>query len=320
MSEITPVLEPAAQEFADANANPPQLYDLPVDQGRKIVDSVQDGDIPAPPVDITDLTIKGGPSDEVSIKIFRPQGLSGDLPVLLFTHGAGWVFGDAHTHGRLVAELATRAGAAAVFTNYSLSPEAKYPTAIEEIYAVLEWIASDGAGQQLDPARIAVAGDSVGGNMTTAITIMAKQRGRPQIAAQLLYYPVTNASFDTESYQQFATHYWLTLKGMQWYWDQYTTDPAARAQITASPLRASLDELTGLPPAMIIVGEADPLRDEGEAYAAKLRSAGVPVTAVRYGGMIHDFVMVNALRDTHGAIAATAQGGEFLHTALHGSK
>ncbi|MFY9932278.1 MAG: alpha/beta hydrolase, partial [Streptosporangiaceae bacterium] len=164
MSEITPVLEPAAQEFADANANPPQLYDLPVDQGRKIVDSVQDGDIPAPPVDITDLTIKGGPSDEVSIKIFRPQGLSGDLPVLLFTHGAGWVFGDAHTHGRLVAELATRAGAAAVFTNYSLSPEAKYPTAIEEIYAVLEWIASDGAGQQLDPARIAVAGDSVGGN------------------------------------------------------------------------------------------------------------------------------------------------------------
>jgi acetyl esterase len=318
MSEITPVLEPAAQEFADANANPPQLYDLPVDQGRKIVDSVQDGNIPAPPVDITDLTIKGGPSGEVSIKIFRPQGLSGDLPVLLFTHGAGWVFGDAHTHGRLVAELATRAGAAAVFTNYTLSPEAKYPTAIEEIYAVLEWIASDGAGQQLDPARIAVAGDSVGGNMTTAITIMAKQRGGPPIAAQLLYYPVTNASFDTGSYQQFATHYWLTLKGMQWYWDQYTTDPAARAQITASPLRASLEDLAGLPPAMIIVGEADPLRDEGEAYAAKLRQAGVPVTAVRYQGIVHDFVMVNAMRDTHAAKAATAQGGEFLHAALHG--
>jgi acetyl esterase len=318
MSEITPVLEPAAQEFADANANPPQLYDLPVDQGRKIVDSVQDGNIPAPPVDITDLTIKGGPSGEVSIKIFRPQGLSGDLPVLLFTHGAGWVFGDAHTHGRLVAELATRAGAAAVFTNYTLSPEAKYPTAIEEIYAVLEWIASDGTGQQLDPARIAVAGDSVGGNMTTAITIMAKQRGGPPIAAQLLYYPVTNASFDTGSYQQFATHYWLTLKGMQWYWDQYTTDPAARAQITASPLRASLEDLAGLPPAMIIVGEADPLRDEGEAYAAKLRQAGVPVTAVRYQGIVHDFVMVNAMRDTHAAKAATAQGGEFLHAALHG--
>jgi len=317
MTEIKPVLEPAAQDFADANANPPQLYDLPVDKGRKIVDSVQDGDIPAPPVAITDLMIGGGPSGQVSIKMFRPQDASGVLPVLLFTHGAGWVFGDAHTHGRLVAELATRAGAAAVFTNYSLSPEAKYPTALEEIYAALEWIAAHGAGQGLDPARIAVAGDSVGGNMTTAITIMAKQRGGPHIAAQLLYYPVTNANFDTGSYQQFATHYWLTRQGMQWYWDQYTTDPAARAQITASPLRASLEDLAGLPPAMIIVGEADPLRDEGEAYAAKLRQAGVPVTAVRYQGIIHDFVMVNAMRDTHAALAATAQGGEFLHAALH---
>jgi acetyl esterase len=318
MTEIKPVLEPAAQEFADATAKPPQLYDLPVDEGRRMVDSVQDGDIPGPPVEITDLGIPGGPSGEVSIKIFRPQGAPADLPVLLFTHGAGWVFGDAHTHGRLVAELATRAGAAAVFTNYTLSPEAKYPTALEEIYAVLEWIAGHGAEQHLDPARIAVAGDSVGGNMTTAITIMAKQRGGPPIAAQLLYYPVTDANFDTGSYQQFATHYWLSRPGMQWYWDQYTTDPAQRAQITASPLRASLDDLAGLPAAMVIVGEADPLRDEGEAYAAKLRSAGVPVTAVRYQGIIHDFVMVNALRDTHAAKAATAQGGEFLRVALHG--
>jgi acetyl esterase len=317
MTEIKPVLESAAQDFADATAKPPQLYDLPVDEGRKMVDSVQDGDIPTPAVDITDLMIAGGPSGEVSVKIFRPQGASGALPVLLFTHGAGWVFGDAHTHGRLVAELATRAGAAAVFTNYTLSPEAKYPTAIEQIYAVLEWIGKEGSAHGLDSARITVAGDSVGGNMTAAITIMAKQRGGPAIAAQLLYYPVTNANFDTGSYLQFATHYWLTRQGMQWYWDQYTTSPADRAQITASPLRASLEDLAGLPPAMIIVGEADPLRDEGEAYAAKLRQAGVPVTAVRYQGIIHDFVMVNALRDTHAAKAATAQGGEFLRAALH---
>jgi acetyl esterase len=163
-----------------------------------------------------------------------------------------------------------------------------------------------------------VSGDSVGGNMTTAITIMAKQRGGPAIAAQLLYYPVTNANFDTGSYLQFATEYWLSRPGMEWYWDQYTTDPAQRAEITASPLRASLEDLAGLPPAMIIVGEADPLRDEGEAYAAKLRQAAVPVTAVRYQGIIHDFVMLNALRDTHAAKAATAQGGEFLRAALHG--
>jgi acetyl esterase len=318
MTEITPVLEPAAQEFADANSKPPFLSDMPPAEGRKIVDSVQDGDIPAPAVDVMDLTIPGGPSGEVSIKIYRPRGSAGTLPVLLFTHGAGWVFGDAHTHGRLVRELTTRAGAATVFTNYDLSPEARYPTAIEQIYTALEWIGAHGAEYDLDPARIAVAGDSVGGDMTAAITIMAKQRGGPQIAAQLLYYPVTDANFDTGSYHQFASGYWLSRDAMQWYWDQYTTDPAQRAEITASPLRASLDDLSGLPPALIIVGEADPLRDEGEAYAAKLRSAGVPVTAVRYQGIIHDFVMLNAMRDTHAAKAATAQGGEFLRAALHG--
>jgi acetyl esterase len=317
MPEITPVLEPAAQAFADANANPPFLFDMPVADGRRTVDSVQDGDIPAPAADVTDLMIPGGPTGQVSVKIYRPQGSAGVMPVLLFTHGAGWVFGDAHTHDRLVRELATRAQAAAVFVNYSLSPEAKYPTAIEEIYAVLEWIGEHGAEQALDSGRIAVAGDSVGGNMTAALTIMAKQRGGPPIAAQLLYYPVTDASFDTGSYHQFASGYWLSRDAMKWYWDQYTTDPAQRAQSTASPLRASADELAGLPQALVIVGEADPLRDEGEAYAARLRSAGVPVTAERYEGIIHDFVMLNAMRDTQAARAATAQGGEFLRAALH---
>jgi acetyl esterase len=317
MAEITPVLEPAAQAFADANANPPFLFDLPVAEGRRTVDSVQDGDIPVPAADVTDLMIPGGPGGEVSVKIYRPQGAAGAMPVLLFTHGAGWVFGDAHTHDRLVRELATRAQATAVFVNYSLSPEAKYPTAIEEIYAVLEWIGEHGAEHDLDASRIAVAGDSVGGNMTAALTIMAKQRGGPRIAAQLLYYPVTDASFDTGSYHQFAAGYWLSRDAMQWYWDQYTADPAQRAEITASPLRASAEQLSGLPQALVIVGEADPLRDEGEAYAARLRSAGVPVTAERYEGIIHDFVMVNAMRDTQAAKAATAQGGEFLRSALH---
>jgi acetyl esterase len=317
MSEIKPVLEAAAQEFADATSTPPFLPELPVAVGRKTVDSVQDGDIPAPPCDVTDLKVAAGSSGDVSVKIYRPHGASGVLPVLLFTHGAGWVFGDAHTHGRLVAELATRAGAAVVFTDYTRSPEAKYPTAIEQIYGVLEWVAAHGGEHDLDPGRIAVAGDSVGGNMTAAITIMAKQRGGPRIAAQVLYYPVTDANFDTGSYHQFATGYWLRRDAMQWYWDQYTTDPSQRAQITASPLRATLEDLADLPPALVIVGEADPLRDEGEAYSAKLRAAGVPVTAVRYQGIIHDFVMVNSLRDTRAALAATAQGGEFLRAALH---
>jgi acetyl esterase len=318
VSEIAPVLEAAAQEFADATAKPPYLFDLPVEEGRRTVDSVQDGDVPAPAVDVTDLTITGGPAGQVSIRIYRPAGGTGPLPVLLYTHGAGWVFGNAHTHDRLVRELTAGAQAATVFTEYSLSPEAKYPTAIEEIYAALQWIASDGADHDLDPTRIAVAGDSVGGNMTAAITLLAKERGGPAIAAQLLYYPVTDATFDTGSYRQFAEGYWLRRDAMQWFWDQYTTDPAQRAEITAAPLRATLADLAGLPPALVVNGEADVLRDEGEAYAAKLRRAGVPVTAVRYQGAIHDFVMVNSLRDTHAAKAATAQGAAFLKAALHG--
>ncbi|MEY9968512.1 acetyl esterase [Streptacidiphilus sp. MAP12-16] len=317
MSEIKPVLETAAQAFADATSKPPFLYDLgPVD-GRKAVDSVQDGDVPVPDADVKDLVIPVGPSGTVSIRILTPVGSSGPLPVVLYTHGAGWVFGNAHTHDRLVRELTVRAQSATVFVNYSLSPEAKYPTAIEEIYATLLWIAEHGAEEGLDAGRIAVAGDSVGGNMTAAITLLAKQRGGPALAGQLLFYPVTDASFDTGSYQQFAEGYFLSREGMHWFWDQYTTDPEERAQITASPLRASLEQLTGLPPALVIVGEADVLRDEGEAYAAKLRAAGVPTTAVRYEGIIHDFVMVNAMRETQAALAATRQGGEFLHDVLH---
>ncbi len=317
MADVKPVLEPAAQEFADSTATPPFLFDLPIEDGRKIVDSVQDGDVAAPEVDIADLTVAGGPGGEVSISVYRPAGAVGVLPVVLYTHGAGWVFGNAHTHDRLVRELTVRADVAVVFTNYSRSPEVKYPTAIEEIYAVLEWIGEHGEEHDLDTLRIAVAGDSVGGNMTAAITLMAKQRGGPRLAAQLLYYPVTDASFDTDSYHQFTTGYWLRRDAMFWFWDQYTTDQHQRAESTASPLRASIDELSGLPPALVVVGEADVLRDEGEAYAAKLRSAGVAVTAVRFQGIIHDFVMVNAMRDTHAARAATAMGGDFLRDALH---
>jgi acetyl esterase/lipase len=317
MTQNVPVLEPAAQAFADATASPPFLFDLPIEEGRRTVDSVQDGDVAAPDTDVSDLTIPGGPTGEVSLKIYRPAGVEGVLPVLLYTHGAGWVFGDAHTHDRLVRELTVRSQAACVFPEYRRAPEAPYPSAIEEVYAALEWVAAKGAEHDLDGARIALAGDSVGGNMTAAVTLMAKDRGGPSIAAQLLYYPVTDAAFDTDSYHQFAENYWLRRDAMQWFWDQYTTDPAQRAEITASPLRASVEELAGLPPALVITGEADVLRDEGEAYAAKLRSAGVPVTAVRYQGTIHDFVMVNSLRDTHAATAATAQGGQFLRDALH---
>ncbi|MEK3904924.1 alpha/beta hydrolase [Paenibacillus sp. FSL R7-0179] len=312
MSDHTKViLEPAAQKFADDNAKPPFLPDLGPEKGRETVNTVQAGDIEKPEADLQDLTIAGGPGGEVKVRIVRPVGTSGtSLPVILYIHGAGWVFGNSHTHDRLIRELTVGTGAAVVFPEYSLSPEAKYPTAIEEIYAVLEWIASEGSTYGLDASRLSVAGDSVGGNMTAAITLMAKERSGPAIAKQLLFYPVTDASFDTESYHQFAEGYFLQREGMKWFWDQYTTDPEERAQITASPLRASLDQLSGLPEALIITGEADVLRDEGEAYANKLREAGVPVTAVRFQGIIHDFVMLNALADTK-----ANQGALLLATA-----
>jgi acetyl esterase len=309
-------LEPAAQEFAEATADPPYLFDLGPVEGRKVVDEVQSGEIEAPDVHIEDTTIPGGPSGEVSIRILRPEGASGDLPVILYTHGAGWVFGNAHTHDRLIRELAAGTGAAVVFPNYSLSPEARYPTAIEEIYAVLEWVAQQGREEGLDGSRIAVAGDSVGGNMTAAITLLAKQRSGPELAAQVLFYPVTDASFDTDSYHQFAEGYFLRRDAMQWFWDQYTTDENQRNEITASPRRAEADDLAELPKALVITGEADVLRDEGEAYARKLREAGVDVTATRYEGIIHDFVMLNALRTTNAAGAAIAQAIDYLRGAL----
>ncbi|MFC0438564.1 alpha/beta hydrolase [Kutzneria buriramensis] len=305
------VLEPAAKDFAEATANPPYLFDLGPDKGREAVNEVQGGEIDKPDVVVEQYTVEGVP-----VQVTRPVGADGPLPVIIYIHGAGWVFGNAHTHDRLVRELTVKTGAAVVFPDYSLSPEARYPVAINQNYAVTKWVFEHGAEHNLDSSRVAVAGDSVGGNMTAALTLMAKQTGEFAFKQQVLFYPVTDASFDTESYHQFAEGYFLRRDAMQWFWDQYTTDEAQRAEITASPLRASVEQLRDLPPALVITGEADVLRDEGEAYANKLREAGVPVTAVRYQGIIHDFVMLNALRATNAAEAAIDQAAAVLAKAL----
>ncbi|MFF3400770.1 alpha/beta hydrolase [Streptomyces sp. NPDC002659] len=316
---VRPVLEPAAAAFAGATANPPFLFELAPGEGRKAVDEVQSAKIAKPDVDEEWVTVQGGPTGTVRARIVRPVDATGTLPVILYIHGAGWVFGNAHTHDRLVRELAVGARAAVVFPEYDLSPEARYPVAIEQNYAVARWVVTEGAAKGLDAGRIAVAGDSVGGNMAAALTLMAKERGDVPLVQQVLFYPVTDAAFDTGSYRQFAEGYFLRRDAMQWFWDQYTTDPAQRAEITASPLRATTEQLRDLPPALVITAEADVLRDEGEAYANSLRTAGVPVVATRYQGIIHDFVMLNALRETHAAEAAIAQAVSTLHTVLHTS-
>lgn len=305
-------LEPAAEKFVQDTANPPFLFDLGPEKGREQVNQVQSSDVKKPQVEIQDLEVKGGPNGTVSVRIVRPPNTKAPLPVIVYIHGAGWVFGNAHTHDLLIRRLSVGAGAAIVFPNYSLSPEAQYPTAIEEIYAALQWVASEGGEHGLIPETLTIAGDSVGGNMTAAITLMAKERGGPAIRQQLLFYPVTDASFDTDSYHQFAEGYFLRRDGMQWFWDQYIADPKQRTEITASPLRATNEQLSGLPPALVITGEADVLRDEGEAYARKLREAGVRVTAVRFQGIIHDFVMLHALADTEAAKGAITLATSWL--------
>ncbi|MFI9611288.1 alpha/beta hydrolase [Streptomyces sp. NPDC052023] len=313
-----PVLEPAAQEIADATANPPFLYELGPEGARKVLDDLQAAPVEKPDVEEKWTTVPAEVGD-VRVRIVKPAGSRGTLPVVLYVHGGGWVLGNAGTHDRLVRELSVGAGAAVVFVEYDRSPEVRYPVAIEQAYATARWITAKGAEEGLDASRLAVAGDSVGGNMTAALTIMAKQRGDVTFVHQSLYYPVTDAAQDTDSYREFADGPFLTAKGMAWFWDCYTTDPAQRAEITASPLRASLEELAGLPPALVIVDENDVLRDEGEAYARKLTQAGVPTTSIRYNGILHDFMMLNPLRPTQATTAAMEQAVRTLRTVLHGN-
>ena len=311
-------LEKEAQDLIRASAQPPYLFQLGPEKGRQAVDQAQalPGPFQGPPVDIQDHSVPAGPRGPVAVKVLRPPHAAALLPAILYIHGAGWVFGNAHTHDRLIRELAVGAGAALVFPSYSLSPEARYPVAIEEIYGVAQWLTQKGRALGLDPERICIAGDSVGGNMAAAVTLMAKQRGAPRFKGQLLFYPVTNAAFDTASYTQFAEGYFLRRDAMQWFWDQYLPDLAERQKITASPLRASLEDLAGLPEALVITAEADVLRDEGEAYANRLRQAGVRVTALSFQGIIHDFVMLNALSTTAAARGALGSATGWLRRIM----
>ena len=308
-------LETAAQEFADATAQPPFLYELSPDGARKVLDDVQAAPIAKPEVDDKWITVAADEGD-VRVRIVKPVDAIGVLPTILYMHGGGWVLGNAGTHDRLVRELAVGVDAAVVFVEYDRSPEARYPVAIEQGYATARWISQHGSTEGLDATRLAVAGDSVGGNMTAALAILAKQRRDVTFVHQSMYYPVTDAGQDTDSYREFAQGPFLTAKSMAWFWDAYLPDPSTRAEITASPLRASIDQLTGLPEAFVIVDENDVLRDEGEAYARKLSEAGVRTTSVRYNGILHDFMMLNPLRQTAAASSAIEQAIHVLSKAL----
>jgi acetyl esterase len=301
----------------------PPIYTLTPTEARKVLSGLQASSLEKvptaenPPAVIENKTIPGGRNGEISIQIVKPQDSDNKtLPVVMYFHGGGWVLGDFDTHERLLRELANGAHAAIVFVNYTLSPEAKYPQSLEEAYAATKWIAENGQSLNLDSSRLVVAGDSVGGNMATSVALLAIERGDPHIAFQLLFYPVTDANFDTQSYLKYQEGYWLARDGMKWFWSNYLSNDTNRKEPTVSPLQASIDQLSKLPPTLIIVGENDVLRDEGEAYAHKLMQAGVPTTATRYLGTIHDFVMLNPITDTPAPRGAIDQASHTLKEVL----
>lgn len=307
-------LESAAEAVCNQSAVPPLIFQLPPVQGRKVLEKAQDSPVYKYPANISSNCICTGMWGNIPVYFVTPT--SGKIKnIIFYIHGAGWVFGSFHTHEKLIRELSARTNSLVVFPEYSRSPEAKYPTAIEQCYFIfshLKEIINDHFSFIKCPELI-VAGDSVGGNMAIAMVLMSSIRHGSVIDKLLLYYPVTNACFDTPSYRQFAVDYYLYREGMKWFWNQYTTSAEERNQVTASPLRANIDCLRCFPQTMIINGQADVLRSEGEAFGEKLRCAGVDVTAVRVQGTIHDFVMLNALDETNACRTAMDASTEWIN-------
>jgi len=254
--------------------------------------------------------------EKVRIHIVKPVGANTGSPVFIFIHGGGWVLGDYPTHRRLVRDLVVESGAVAVFPDYTPSPEAHYPTAINQIYAATKWVSEHGNEIGVNGKNLAVVGNSVGGNMTAAVVLMAKAKNGPAIKLQVMLWPVTDANFETGSYKELGEGRFLTRNMMIWFWDNYLPDKTARKEIYASPLQASVEQLKGLPPALIQTAENDVLRDEGEAYARKLNEAGVPVALTREGGLIHDYGLLNPIADVPAVQTALLQAAASIRKAL----
>lgn len=316
-----PVLTPDTRAFIDALAqrNTPAVNNLSPEDARKQLAQAQADPKHLLPAEIRDVDLKVGPTGTVSTRFVRPESARGKLPFILYIHGGGWVMGDRHTHDRLVRELAQGVQAAVVFPDYTPSPEAQFPVPVEQIYAVFAHVMENADEYGLDTERIAFAGDSVGGNMAAVMTLLAKERHGTKPCFQLLLYPVTDADFGTDSYKDFSDGPWLTRDAMKWFWDQYAPDEDKRKDVMASPLRADVERLKGLPPTLIITDENDVLRDEGEAYARKLMEAGVPTACARYLGTCHDFLMLDALAQSAPARAALRQCCNELRLHLHGA-
>lgn len=276
---------------------PPQLEKLtPIEARQVLVDAQAAAKVDLSGIEESEKTITAD-GYKIKLNIVRPKGAKGTLPVFIFIHGGGWVLGDYPTHKRMVRDLVVLTGFSGVFINYTPTPDKKFPQQVNEIYAATKWVAENGKEINVDGTNLAVVGNSVGGNMTTVTCLMAKEKGGPKIKLQIMMWPIVDANFETESYHQFGADRFLSTPLMKWMYDMYIPDPMQRKNIYASPLQASMEQLKGLPPALIQIAENDILHDEGEAYGRKLDEAGVPVTTIRYNGMIHDFGLLNALAE-----------------------
>ncbi len=302
-------------EALEAGGGKPIEQLSPADARNVLVGAQAGVKLTLPKADVSQKTIDVD-GQKINLTIVRPAGVKGTLPAFMFFHGGGWVLGDYQTHERLIRDLVAGSGAVAVYVDYTRSPEAKYGVAINQAYAATKWVAAHGKEINVDGKRLAVAGNSVGGNMAAVVALMAKDKGEPKLRFQALLWPVTDANFETGSYNEFAEGHFLTKNMMKWFWDSYTTDAAKRKEIYASPLQATTEQLKGLPPTLIQVAENDVLRDEGEAYGRKLDAAGVDVTTVRYDGMIHDYGLLNVVANVPAVKAAMRQAADELKVHL----
>ena len=287
----------------------------PADARKVLVDAQKSVTVDYSGIEESERTIMQD-GEEVRIHITKPAGISANAPVFIFIHGGGWVLGDYPTHRRLVRDLVVESGAVAVFPDYTPSPEAHYPVAINQIYATMKWVSDHGNEIGVDGKNLAVVGNSVGGNMTASVVLMAKEKKGPAIKLQVMLWPVTDADFETGSYKELGEGRFLTRNMMIWFWDNYLPDKNKRKEIYASPLQASIEQLRGLPPALIQTAENDVLRDEGEAYARKLDEAGVPVTLTRYGGLIHDYGLLNPIAHVPAIKTALLQAAATIKKVL----
>jgi acetyl esterase len=313
-----PRLSLRTKEFLKAlnSPAPPELEKMPPTEARKVLEGAQASvNVDYSGIEESEKTINAD-GYQILLNIVRPAGATDKLPVFIFIHGGGWVLGDYPTHKRMVRDLVVDSGFAAVFVNYTRTPDAAYPRAVNEIYAATKWVAENGDEINVDGKNLAVVGNSVGGNMTAVTALKAKENGGPHIKLQILLWPIVDADFETESYKQFGEKRFLTTPLMKWMYDLYIPDPEKRKDIYASPLQATIEQLKDLPPALVITGESDILRDEGEAYGRKLDEAGVPVTTVRYNGMIHDFGLLNGLSELPQVRSLFEQAGAELKKHL----